>query len=387
MNGFRSRGIHWSLIALLGTGGMAAAAEREGGARDLVQSTSPVTLTLATSEESWRHLYRNAAGQWVPLPQVEEGPAGMVTFTLSPEQLAGGNTVVVLGKPGWLALEDTTPPQVRRITLDGREIAPAPEIDLGWLDTPPKKLVLEVQDAQNPLDPASVRAILNGTVVPAGSPSLRFYRDPQNPRRGRLVCVLPKLTDGLSAEPIRLTLRCDDFAPDTADCTTTFTFTFSSVPLAELEHLPAEPAATTPEGVQIFVDSIFPGYEHIECLLDGRLQVPGMTSFGSTWPSEETPVAHWLCLVFPKPRPVSGLEISWAHYQDTFWTSRCFALLTWDGKRWVQALKVQNNLEAQTTVHAFRRVITDRVLLWVPPGGNHPQRPHITWITEVKVRA
>lgn len=384
MNGFKSRGLHWSLVVLLGAGW--AAAERGSGACDLVQSTSQVTLALSALGNGGPHLYRNAAGRWVPLPQVEEGPGGTVTFTLSPEQLAGGSTVVVLGKPAWLVLEDTTPPQVRRITLDGREIAPAPEIDLGWLDMLPRRLVLEVQDAQNPLDPASVRALLNGTMVPAGSPGLRFYRDPKNPRRGRLVCALPKLIGGPSVEPIRLTLRCDDFAPDTADCTTAFSFTVSPVPLAELEHLPAEPAAITPEGVRIFVDSIHPGYEHLECLLDGRLQVPGMTSFGSTWPSEETPVAHWLCLVFPKPRPVSGLEISWAHYQDTFWTSRRFALLTWDGKKWLQALKVQNNLEAQTTVHAFRQVTTDRVLLWVPPGGNHPQRPYITWITEVKVQ-
>jgi hypothetical protein len=365
-------------MALLGAGGTVFTAPAQG--------PSPVALTRSVPGEGGPHFYRNAAGQWMPLLQVQEGPAGVVTFTLSPEQLAGGSTVVLLGKPAWLALEDRTPPQVQRIILDGQEIAPAPEIDLGWLEVLPKRLVLEVRDAQNPLDPASVWAVVNGTLVPAGGPGLRFYRDPKNPRRGRLVGALPRLAGGLPEGPLRLTLRCDDFAPDTADCTTTFTFIVSPIPLAGWENLLTQPAATTPEGVQIFVDSIHPGYEHIECLLDGQLQTPGTTSFGSTWPSEETPVAHWLGLVFPKPRPVSGLEISWAHYQNTFWTSSRFALLTWDGKRWVQALKVQNNPEAQTTVHVFPRVTTDRVLLWVPPGGNHPQRPHLTWITEVKVR-
>lgn len=378
-------GIRWSLIALLGASLATFAAEMEGGARYLVQSTSQVTLTLPVPGKGGLHLYRNAAGQWVPLPGVKEGSAGTVTFTLSPEQLAEGRTVVLLGKPAWLVVEDTTPPQVQRITLDGQKINPAPEIDLGWLDMPPKNLALEVRDTQNPLDPASVSATVNDTIVPAGSLGLRFYRDPQDPKRGRLVCSLWKLPGGPPEGATRITLRCDDFAPDTADCTTTFTYTATPVSLTGLGSLPEKPAATTPEGVQIFVDSIYAGYEHIECLLDGQLQVPGATSFGSTWPSEETPVAHWLCLVFPKPRPVSGLEISWAHYQNTFWTSRRFAILTWDGQKWGRVLKVQNNPEAQTTVHSFPEVTTDRLLLWVPPGGNHPKRPNITWVTEVKV--
>jgi hypothetical protein len=367
---------------MLFAGVAASAAELEGGARYLIQSTSQVTVSLPVSGAGGQHLYRNAEGQWVPLPEVKEGPEGTVTFTLSPDQLTAGGTVVLIGKPDWLVAEDSTPPQVERITIDGKKVAPATEIDLGWLDTAPKTFDLLVADAQNPLDPASVGATVNGVDVPVGSPGLRFYQDPANPKRGRIVCSLSRLKGWQSEGAARVVIRCDDFAPDFAHCTTTCTFTATQPPQVDL----GQPAATTPEGVQIFVDSIFSGYENVECLLDDQLQTPGTTTVGSTWASEETGVAHWLCLVFPQPRQVSGLEISWANYQNTFWTSSRYALMTWDSQKWVRVLKVQDNLEAQTSVHEFPATTTDRVLVWVPAGGNHLQRPNITWMTEVKVR-
>jgi hypothetical protein len=107
-------------MVALWAGAAAAAAEAEGGARYLIQSTSQVTVSLPVSGAGGQHLYRNAEGQWVPLPNVQEGPAGTVTFTLSPDQLTAGGTVVLIGKPDWLVAEDSTPPQVERITIDGK---------------------------------------------------------------------------------------------------------------------------------------------------------------------------------------------------------------------------------------------------------------------------
>jgi len=369
------------LVALL-AGTTAPAAELEGGVRYLVRTTSKVTISLPAPGEEGQHLYRNAEGKWVPLPEVQEGPLETVTFTLSPEQLLAGSTVVLIGKPDWLVAEDSTPPKVERITVDGKNVAPAAEIDLGWLDAPPKTFDLLVRDTQNPLNAASVWATINGTLVRAGSPGLRFLPHPEDNKRGRIVCSLPKLKGGQPEGVIRIVVRCDDFAPDFADCTTTFTFTVTRPPQIDL----SKPTATTPEGLKVFVDSIFPGYENVECIVDGELQTPGKTTFGSTWASAETDTAHWLCLVFPKPREVSGLEISWANYQGTFWTSSRYAIMTWDGQRWVSVLKVQNHPEARTSVHLFLPTTTDRVLVWVPPKGNHPRRPDLMWVTEVRLR-
>jgi hypothetical protein len=147
----------------------------------------------------------------------------------------------------------------------------------------------------------------------------------------------------------------------------------------------AKPAATTPDGIKVFLDSIYQGYENFECLMDGKLHEAGTTTYGCTWPSAETPVAHWMCFVLPKPRQVSGIEISWAAYESHNWTSERYAIMTWDGKEWVRALKVDKNPAARTSTHSFPAVTTDRVLVWAPAGGNHPKRPNLMWVTEVKL--
>ena len=54
------------------------------------------------------------------------------------------------------------------------------------------------------------------------------------------------------------------------------------------------------------------------------------------------------------------------------------------GAQWQRALRVQRNPEAQTSKHRFPARTTDRVLIWLPAGGSHPERPNLTWMTEVE---
>jgi hypothetical protein len=260
-------------------------------------------------------------------------------------------------------------------------VPPSPEIDLGWLEAAPQTVELLVADRQNPIDPDSVCAYVGGRRIPAGGPGLEFMPDPKDNKKGRIVCSLPKLGAPEAQGVTRIAIQCDDFAPDAAECRTAFAYTVMQPPEVDL----GKPAATMTDGVKIFVDSALPGYENVDCILDGKLQTPGTTTFGGTWASAETPVAHWFCLALPKPREVSGIEISWASYQGTFWASDRYAILTWDGKQWLSALRVSSNPEAQTSVHTFDPRTTDRILVWVPPGGNHPQRPDLMWVTEVKL--
>ena len=366
-----------------------------------ISATTAVTLSLPAGPAKGQNLYRDASGKWAPLPDAHEA-AGVLTFTLSPAQLDAGRTVVLLGKPDWLVADDTEPPKVVKVLVDGREVAPSAEIALGWLDAAPQTFELFVADAQNPLDPRSVCATVGGRTVSAGSPGLEFLPDSKDNKKGRIVCTLSKLDISEAQGAVRIAIECDDFAPDQAVCRTALTYTVLRPPEVDL----GKPAATMPDGVKIFVDSALPGYENVECILDGKLQAPGTTTYGGTWASAETPVAHWFCLALPKPRKVSGIEISWANYQGTFWASDRYAILTWDGKprsnnsaasqpvqgaelergkHWLNALRVSNNPEAQTSTHTFAPRTTDRILVWVPPGGNHPQRPDLMWVTEVKL--
>ena len=348
------------------------------GTRYRVKTTTSVTISLPVNDPKGQHLYRSASGQWRELPK-SEIKAGLLTFTLEPEQLHAGSTVLVIGKPDWLDLNDTTPPKVAKALVDGKPVPCDGKIDLGWIDRPPRSLELHVADSQNPLDPASVVASVDDTPLRPDGKKLQLHIQASDPKKARIVCSIPELTRGRSEGTTRLVVKCDDFAAHDAHCSVQLTFTVTRPPDIKL----GKPAATAANGISIFVDSIHSGYENVECMVDGELQVPGTTTYGKTWASAETQADHWMCFVLPKPRQVSGMKIAWANYRDTFWAALRYDIMTWDGKQWRRALRVQDNPEKQTSTHTFPARTTDRVLVWVPSAGNHPERPNLTWVTEV----
>ena len=354
-----------------------AAAPVSHGVRYRVQTTTRVTLSLPAPSQAGAHLYRNASGRWAPLPDLKHARDAL-TFTLAPQQLRAGSTIVLLAKPDWLEADDATPPRVVQLLIDGKPAAIGERVELGWLDSPPKTIELRVADDLNPIDPTSVMAEVNGVrVVPDGQ-ALRFVPDPGDNKKGRVICSVPTLRSQTGHGTTRIAMRCDDFAPDEAACEVAVLFTVTQPPQITL----GKPNAVAANGIKVFCDSIHRGYENVECMVDGKLQVPGETTYGCTWASAETETDHWVCFVFPQPKPLAGLDISWAHYRSRFWTAARYDIMTWDGKGWQRAQRVQRNPEAQTTSHRFTPRSTDRVLVWVPAGGNHPERPNLTWITE-----
>jgi hypothetical protein len=99
--------------------------------------------------------------------RADEGPwqasaAGKPTF--SAEETGGGIVRLVSGKPEWLSLEDASAPSLLRLELDGRELKEEEAKDLGWIEAP-QALVLELGDAENPLEPDSLTVRLNGVRV------------------------------------------------------------------------------------------------------------------------------------------------------------------------------------------------------------------------------
>ena len=348
------------------------------GVRYRVKTTTSVTISLPVDNAGGQHFYRNASGQWRELPKADQ-KAGLLTFTLTPEQLHAGSTVLVIGKPDWLDLNDTTPPKVSKALVDGKPVPCAGEINLGWIDAPPRSFELQVADSQNPLDPSSVVANVNGVALRPDGKKFRLNVHASDPKKASIVCSIPDLTRGSGHGTTRIVVECDDFAADDAKCSARLTFTVTRPPKIALD----KPAGTAANGIKIFVDSIHSGYENVECMVDGELQVPGTTTYGKTWASAETEADHWTCFVLPKPRQVSGLKISWANYRSTFWTATRYDIMTWDGSQWTRALRVQENPEKRTSTHTFPARTTDRVLVWVPSAGNHPERPNLTWVTEV----
>jgi hypothetical protein len=72
-----------------------------------------------------------------------------------------GLTQVLIGKPAWLALHDTSAPTPVQLQIDGQLLDLAKAADLGWIE-PPKLATIALADAENPLDQTSLRVTLNG---------------------------------------------------------------------------------------------------------------------------------------------------------------------------------------------------------------------------------
>ena len=358
-----------------------AAEKFSPGTRYHVKTTTAITVSLPLDGAKGQHLYQTASGAWRELPDAKQ-TGNTFTFRLSPEQLRGGSTTLVIGKPDWLDLSDQAPPKVTSVTVDGKPSTGTDDIDLGWIDRAPRSVEVQVADERNPIDPSSITVTVNGAIVRPDGRRLRAEVDPAAPKKVRISCTVPDLMADSPHGTTRLTFQCDDFAADAAVCTANLSFTVTRPPEIKLDR----PAATSPNGTKVFVDSIHSGYENVECLVDGEIQAPGTTTYGKTWASAETDADHWVCFVLPEPRPISGVAITWANYRNTFWTSRRYDIMTWHGEAWRRALRVQKNPEAQTSKHAFKAQKTDRLLIWVPGSGNHPQRPNLTWITEVAIQ-
>ncbi len=350
------------------------------GKRLQLTTTSTVTVSIPFGKdaETGRHLYRDAEGRWAPLAAARDQD-GSLTFTLNPADLDAGRTTVILGTPAWLNLDDSVPPRVVGARVDGRALDWGPNVELGWLDAAPVTVELEIRDEGNPINPASLRVAINGNYLPKTDRSARLEIDPGDRKRGKITLDLAGMPGKTPQGTVRIAVTVDDLAADDACLRTNLAYTVTAPPEIKL----GEAAATAPNGIEIFVDSIYKGYENVECLLDGKLQEPGTTTYGGTWASEDAGVDHWLCVVLPEPKPIAGVEIGWAHYQDTFWTSARYDIMTWDGTAWQRALRVQGNPETRTSRHAFPVRTTDRIMIWVPAGGNHPERPDLLWVTEV----
>lgn len=346
--------------------------------RHVVHATQAVTLSLPVAQADGEHLFLSATGKWRPLPDARYED-GVLTFTLRPEQLRQGETILLLGKPAWLDADDREPPKATRVLVDGEVRDLVPAIDLGWIEQRPQEVAVEFEDDRNPLDASSVRAIVNGVPRRADGKAIRFEPDPKDDHRGRVTCSVAALLGDRPLGNTRLVVECDDFAPDWERAAVAFSFTVTDPAAIRLD----EPAATTADGTEVYVDSIFAGYENVECLLDGKLQPPGASTAGCSWASADSDADHWVCFVFPERRALSGLKIDWAQWKDTYWTSSRFEIMTWDGRAWQRALRVQGNPSTSATTHAFAPCETDRLLIWQPSMGGHPGYPGILWTTEV----
>lgn len=164
--------------------------------------------------------YRAADGTWKPLKATTTG--AVTKFTLSPEDIGGGSTLIVVNKPKWMVLEDKTPPAVLKVLLDGQE-RKLEELDLGQVPAAPAELAFALKDEQNPLDLAGVQVTLNGVPLPARQVTVTKLAPD-----GKFIRVAVKL-GSLPLAKYALSAAVSDLAPERNSVT--LTLKFSTAPL------------------------------------------------------------------------------------------------------------------------------------------------------------
>lgn len=179
----------------------------------------PCLLLTATAVLAQGTFYRAADGQWKPLKATT---AGAVTkFTLAPEDIGGGTTLVVVDKPKWMVLDDDAAPAVVKLLLNGQE-RKADDLDLGPVAKAPAELAFAVKDDKNPLDLTGLRVTLNGSPLPAGQVTVAKLEG------DKFVRVAVKLGDLAPAKYV-VTAEVADLSP--ARNTATLALKFSTAPL------------------------------------------------------------------------------------------------------------------------------------------------------------
>ena len=142
-------------------GGLAAGTTDEP-MRYCLRTTGDARISMpAVKGAVW---YRPADGRWQEARSVREAGGNVMTITVSGKESAGRTVALVGNKPTWLKLNDSGPPRITKILLDGEVLEPKPVLDLGRIAAP-RELVLEAGDDDNPLDLASIMVALDGTRI------------------------------------------------------------------------------------------------------------------------------------------------------------------------------------------------------------------------------
>ena len=361
--------------ALLGIwGGLLAMGLTQADQRIHLETTSSLSLSLPVEgeAEAIQVFFKNATGTWQPADF--QAAEGRVRIHIDPARLAQGRTLVLINPPPTLDLDDTTPPQITAVIVDGQKrLPPAADWDLGPRRTAPSRVVMEVTDRENPLRLESAVFELNGQGFDI--PNRRVQMQAHGDRSARWGFSLPRLEHGIHT----LRFRIADGAPEgnVAEQTLTFAWVdFSNRALAAFQ--------TT-----LAVDSCFSSYPSLACLQDGFVDLDGISCGNDvSWASAETEEPHWLEVHLAAPQRIREMILYWAHASQVYRTSQRWEIQVPEGDGWRPIYRSPDPPLAPTkyTRCRFDPVVTDRLRLWQPAGNGCAERPQLLWLGEVEVR-
>jgi hypothetical protein len=315
-------------------------------------------------------MYRNADQTWTRV--ATDPDAGVATVDLSPSETPNGRTLLMVGAPRGVNLNDATPPHCVDIAIDGTHYGPVEVVELGGVDGLPKTITLELADDQSMLRRSTLKVAVNGRSFGLRDPGVEY--DALGSRHARVVLDLETLA-GEATRSNTVAVSVDDYALDdtSLDCLISFTL---------------EPPRVLEDGTIARVDSVTSsaGWAEWWVIFDGlRMDASGGTTAGKTWLSAGNDKPHWLRLDFPAPRTISEVAIAWA-YWESYRTSSRYELQALVNGKWNSIIEVTPEASTQESVHAFEPIETSSLRLWQPAMAGNSAEPQYLWISEFEVR-
>jgi len=196
--------------------GSSATSKAKEPMRYSLRATGEARISMSDAEGPvW---CRTPDGKWQKAKRVRKGGSSVTTITVDGKDSVGG-VALVANKPVWLNLEDSGPPRITKVLLDGKALELQSVLDLGRIE-PPKRLILEAIDDDNPIDLNSIVVSLDGAQIQENDELVQIRTDTAVPARSITVGI--DLARALAVEdqeqPTRHTVRVtlDDVAIDEA---------------------------------------------------------------------------------------------------------------------------------------------------------------------------
>ncbi len=319
--------------------------------------------SLALADLSSPQVYlRTGPPPWRPLPA--QGTDHAVAFRLDPSQTAAGRAVLLINPPRGMDINDTTPPRITGVSIDGKGKAPASNLFLGAGNWQPGGVCFSAFDAENGLGAAECAvdgAPLRPTIVfDHGSSSFAYE--------------LPRLEYGRHT----LTFTIRDNSPQANEATLSVSW----------ERYDPTDFAHAASGATLKADSFFAGYPSLAALQDGKTDLPGDHCLNDiSWASAETPEPHWVEVDFGRPRRIHEVTLCWALFDGKYHTATRFEVQAPADEGWRTIGAPANGLQpAKFTTVDFPPVTTSRVRVLQPAGAGPVFRPNLMWLAEVLVR-
>ncbi len=337
----------------------------------LVSANVPVQISPPVQPSETLQVFIKAkGGEWQTPDYVVRD--GRVIISPDPKKLGGSEMILVINPPADLNLNDSNPPIILGIKVDGAAHRASTALELGRLSDAPGVILWGIADRENALDLNTLRVTLNDRQIAPDALAVDVVGK-------RQVGVIADMGD-IDYGKHEVTIRIADVIPGANRLEARIGFEL--VDTGNLIQL-------VRDKVVVKTDSCFSSYPNLEPLIDGFKMLDGSGAGNDvTWASAEMGGPHWIEVTLPEPKPMKEVTVYWAFSGQTFYTSQRVEVQVPDNGGWRtiatsgdQPLQPQRNHTLR-----FDEVTTDRFRVYQPDKGGPAARPDLMWVAEVEAR-